>query len=186
MPSQFSPNIDKRLDELDHRLGFDEWLIKRYTADKDEAWEQVLSYMAEFPDVTRFLGSDGYVLNKQARQGTPALDAEELRRRLMALNPKGFVRLWNAITIKVPDPLLVEKAMQRGRIPAEVVHASMNVPPISYARVRREWTKEDVNRAVIFDVKIDDPLEARQERLEKLREEVRALEAELAPPATPA
>jgi hypothetical protein len=180
MTHQLSDRTDKLMNALSERIGFDEFLLQHFGADKDAAWEEVLAFMEEH-DIPRFIAEDGHYLQKQNRQQSPKINEEMLKQRLEAWNPTGFARLWNSVTVKRPDPTLLEKAIQRGRIPAEILHMCMEVPPLGYARVRKEWTKDDWNRAVVFDVAIKDPVEVKKDRLTRLRNEVAALELELTP-----
>lgn len=154
--NQISALADRELNALSRRIGKAETEIKEATKTKDESWDQVFNYMAEF-DNPRFIADDGFTLTRQARQGTPKLDEQKLLDLLMQeLGPKPAEKIWNTITDRKVNSLKLEKAVQSGMVSAQILDAAISTPDPIYARVRTPWSKGDEERAVIFGVEKKD------------------------------
>lgn len=154
---QISDVADRELNKLSARIGKDDEEIELATEDKNKAWEEVFNYFSEFNTEGRFIAADGHTLTRQERQGSPKLDEEKLMFMLKAkLTPRQFTIIWNKITEQKVSSTKLEHAIQAGLVPHELVDECITVPPVTYARVRRNWTKEDKERARIFGIEESD------------------------------
>ena len=150
---QISPQADKSLHKLSREIGRAEALIKEGTEIKDESWDHVFELMSEFDTDPKFIADDGFTLTRQSRQGSPKLDEAKLEELLRAeMDQNKFNKLWNQITDRKVNTLKLEQAVQAGKIPAKVLETAITMPPLTYARVRRPWSKEDAEKARIFGI----------------------------------
>lgn len=152
--NQISNKADKSLHKLSREIGRAEALIAEGTELKDESWREVFEAFSEFDvEEPKFIADDGFTLTRQSRQGAPKLDEAKLEQMLREEMEQGaFNRLWNQITDRKVNTLKLEKAVQEGKIPAKVLDTAITMPPLTYARVRRPWSKEDAERARIFGI----------------------------------
>lgn len=151
---QISPQADKSLHKLSREIGRAEALIEEGTKIKDESWTEVFEAFQEFAvEEPKFIADDGFTLTRQSRQGQPKLDEAKLEQMLREeMNESTFNRLWNQITDRKVNTLKLEQAVQAGKIPAHILESAITMPPLTYARVRRPWSKEDAEKAGIFGV----------------------------------
>lgn len=154
--NQFSKNTDVRLHNISHRIGQAEKEIEEATTRKDEAWDEakdLFGELAEDMPSPRFIADDGYTLTLQRREGTPKLDEAMLQALLFQqLDKAAATKLWNSVTKRVIDSNALEAAIRTQKISPEIVEQCMTPATVSYARVRRSWTKEDRERAKIFGI----------------------------------
>ena len=151
---QISPQADKSLHKLSREIGRAEALIQEGTEIKDESWKQVFDHFSEFDvEEPKFIADDGFTLTRQSRQGSPKLDEAKLEEMLREVMPQGkFNMLWNQITDRKINTTKLEKAVQAGKVPAKFLEVAITMPPLTYARVRRPWSKEDAEKARIFGI----------------------------------
>lgn len=163
--NQLGPSVDKKLNVISRKLGAVDKLQAKAEAVKTEAWEQVFSFMDEL-EAERFIASDGYVLAKQRRSGTSKIDEAKLKQLIFAkFTSAKATRLWNSITDQRLNSTFLEVAVQQKKIPASIVDECITTAEDSFARVRREWTKDDGLRTQVLDI----------EKREPTDEEVKAL-----------
>lgn len=154
---QISTQADKNLNKLSREIGRAETLIEEGTKLKDDSWKDVFDAFSEFDiDEPKFIADDGFTLTQQSRQGKPKLDEAKLEQMLKEeIGDQGkFNRLWDQITDRKVNTLKLEQAVQAGKIPAKVLETAITMPPLTYARVRRVWSKEDAEKARIFGVEV--------------------------------
>lgn len=156
---QISKSADKKMNKLSRDIGAAEAAIDAATSEKDAAWVEAFDILDEFDTAegTRFIADDGHALTRQKRQGSPKLNEEALMQRLRAqpgMTEKKFQLLWGRITTRTIMSELLEQAVREGKIPLQLVQECMTVPAPTFARIRREWTKEDAEKAQIFNVTI--------------------------------
>lgn len=166
MTNQLSKNTDKILNNLSRTIGAAELLIEKGTAKKDEAWEEVFGYLEEHGDSARFVANDGYSLIRQSRQSAPKLDEDKLKKLL----DKKYGRdtadvIWSIITVRKVDSKLLETLVKTGQIDAKIVDECITVPDVTYARVRRVWSKDDVETAAQFDIQVQHVLDSETKEL---------------------
>lgn len=150
---QISPQADKILHKLSREIGRADGIIKEATKEFDDAWVAVFDLMAEFDTDGRFIADDGHYLQRQSRQGSPKLDEAKLEQLLRdEFDYQKFSRIWNLITDRKVNTLKLEQAVQAGKIPAKFLEVAITMPPLTYARVRRPWSREDAEKARIFGV----------------------------------
>lgn len=152
---QISPQADKSLHKLSREIGRAEALIEEGTKIKDDSWKLVFDAFSEFDvEEPKFYADDGFTLVRQSRQGSPKLDEAKLEEllKLEFPEPSTFNRLWNLITDRKVNTLKLEQAVQAGKVPAHILETAITMPPLTYARVRRPWSKDDAEKAHIFGV----------------------------------
>ena len=152
---QLSTNTDKKLHKLSRDIDKAEAQIKEGETLKDDSWKEVFDHFSEFGvEEPIFIADNGWTLVRQARQGSPKLDEAKLEQLLReeAADERGFNRLWNLITDRKVNSLKLEQAVQAGKVSAKILETAITMPPLTYARVRRLWSKEDAERAHIFGV----------------------------------
>lgn len=153
---QISKVADRELHKLSARIGKDDNEIAIATEDKDKAWEEVFNYFSEFDSGGRFIAADGHTLTRQERQNAPKLDEEKLMFLLKSkLTPRQFNSLWKKITEVRVSSTKLEHAIQAGLVAHELVDECITVPPVTYARVRRPWTKEDKEKARMYGMEVE-------------------------------
>lgn len=158
--NQISPMADKQLNKLSRLVSEAEAQIKDATKTKEEAWDRVLEFFAEFGmDGTEgkemhFVADDGHTFAPYLRRGTPKLDEDKLYKKLMDRYPGG-ARLWSQITVKkvTVNTVMLEQFIQLGKIDAALVDECLTVPEPGITRLHPEWTKEDRQRAKILGIK---------------------------------
>lgn len=156
--NQFSKNNDIKLNKLSLQIGQAEAVIETYTQEKDEAWEEVKALMFEVSQEKspRFIASDGYSLQLQFREGTPKLDEAMLQALLFQrVERREATKLWNQITKRVIDPVALEAAVRTQKVPQDIVDECLTPAKGTHARIRREWTKDDKERARILGISKD-------------------------------
>lgn len=163
--TQISPMADGELHALSRLIGESDELLAKVTELKNDRWDRVFELMAEF-DKPYFIANDGYTLSRQRRQGAPKLDEDLLYHLLMGKFTKAQVRkIWDAITEPKVSSVKLEAAVQNGVIPPEIIAKCITEPEPTYARVRREWSKQDHERARIFGIERRGPVEILDEQL---------------------
>lgn len=154
--NQLSKATDRKLNELSRALGVAESLIETGTKTKDEAWVQVVDAFAEFdPENKRFIASDGHSLDYQMRQGAPKMDTDKLKELIFSrYAPVKAKRIWKSITQEVVtvNNTLLEAAVLSGKVDGNLVQECITVPNPTFARVRREWTHDDKEKAALFGI----------------------------------
>lgn len=151
--NQISGMADRELNALSRRIGKADAQIEEATKEKNESWNQVLNYMDEVGN-PKFIADDGFTLQKQYRQGSPKLDSQLLHDLLVTeMGVARAGRLWARITDSIVNSLKLEEAVKDGKIPPHILDKVISTPEPTFARVRREWSKEDAQRAEIFGVK---------------------------------
>ena len=153
--TQISKKADAELDQLSKDLGVAAKKIAEGTQEHDDAWVKIYDTFEEFGQ-TRFLANDGYYLYKQQNNPSPKLDPVALKNLIFERYPERKAKqIWAAITEPVVSSTLVEQAIQKHLLDATLVTECINTPESTYSRIRREWTKEDYNRAKIFEIQLD-------------------------------
>jgi hypothetical protein len=176
---QYSPANDKKLHTLAGTIGFARRLSERAGQMHDEAWEKVRGIFNEFPDKgKRFIADNGYYMQDQWKNGTTKWYFDILYEKMHEHFPvpEDLRREWNAITDPAPrvvNPTKLERRVRLGKIPQELVNQAYITGEGSWARIFQPWTKEDVNRAVVYGIQLQD-MEATKEQQIKLLEEILA------------
>lgn len=154
--NQLGPDIDKRLNEISRQIGEAETIIETQTQVKDAAWQRAFDFFDEFNrggKDARFIADDGYTLYRQERQGQPKLDANMLQALIFQRYSKvEATRIWNSITERSVDNTKLEAAVRSQKLDPALVEQCITAPTTTYARIRREWTKEDKERAKIHGI----------------------------------
>lgn len=154
---QVSKIADEKLNSLSRSIGKADKLIIEATAEKVEAWNEVFEIIDEFSTDPRFIANDGFSLVRQARQGAPRLDQSMLYEKLKEAVGEGakLTRLWNSITeegVRTVNPVLLDVAIKRNQIDQGLANSCTTTPEVTYARVRRAWTKEDREKAALYGI----------------------------------
>lgn len=145
--SQISETTDKKLKAESLKIGAADAQIEAAQAQKDWAWESILEIFDELGNTGPFYTEEGRTLMLQARNSPPKLDQLKLERLLRERMGNKFNGIWNAITNKTVDTALLERQVLTGKIPGDILEACMEYKPVTFARIRREFTKEDTERA---------------------------------------
>ena len=160
MTSQFGPKTDAKLNSLSRYIGSAEERIEEATEAKNKAWENVFEFMDEFAKEgkqARFLASDGYFLFKQPVNRTPKLDETKLYELIQEKYSVSKAKaIWETITERKVSSIALEQAIQSHKLPAELVDRCLTVPETTYSRIRKLWTKEDIERAVVLGIQIQE------------------------------
>ena len=158
MTSQFGPETDAHLNALSKYIGTAEADIELATERKDIFWSEVFDTMDEFAKEgkqAKFLASDGYFLFKQPVNRAPKLDETKLYALLYEKYPAGRAKqLWDIVTERKVNSVALEQAIQQHKIPAELVDQCLTVPETTYNRIRKLWSKDDIDRAVMLGIQI--------------------------------
>lgn len=157
--SQISPAADKKLNEYSRKIGDAEERRAAAQTDFDATWAAVVEVFSEFDKRgIKFLADDGYTIHDQRRAGTPRLDKEKLEELLITrLGERKGKQMWNQITVvtRTVDMGLLEAMSRTGKIPADLVDECITVGEDTFARVRRKFTKEDINEARALGIVVD-------------------------------
>lgn len=160
MTTQFGPKTDEKLNQLNIRIGYAEEKIAEATEWKDEAWQEAFDIFDEFGregKSGRFIANDGHYLFKQPVNRAPKLDETKLYALLYERFPAGRAKqVWDSITERKVNSVALEQAVQQHKIPAELVDQCLTVPETTYSRIRKPWTKEDQERAVVLGIKVEE------------------------------
>lgn len=156
---QISKDADVKMNKLSRDIGKAEVKIAEGTTEKDAAWTEAFEILDEFDteEGAKFITDDGHTLTRQRRQSAPRLNEDLLVQKLKAMpnmTDKKFQNLWGRITTRTIMSELLEVAVREGKVPLQIVQECMTVPAPTSARIRREWTKDDAEKAKIFGVEI--------------------------------
>ena len=155
---QFTKNADLRLNTASRKIGEAKRRIEEATQDHDKSWEEVVALFGELAESDknpRFIADDGHFLTYQRSERSPTLNHEMLQSLLFQTLPKNeATKVWNSITKRTVDSTALEAAVRMKKIPSEIVEQCLTPGTVSYSRIRKEWTKEDRERAKIFGIEI--------------------------------
>lgn len=153
--NQFGPEIDKSLNEASHKIGEAEETIEKATKEKDDNWEIVKDIFAELggDKRLRFVADDGHHLTLQYRDGSPKLDEAMLQALIFQKfdNQKATL-IWNSITKRTIDNTALEAAIRTKKLPQSILDQCLTPAKEITARIRKEWTKADRERARILGI----------------------------------
>lgn len=156
--TQFTANTDLRLNAASRKIGEAKRRIEEATQDHDKFWEEVVSLFGELAEADknpRFLADDGHFLTYQRSERSPTLNEEMLQSLIFQTMPKAeATKVWNSITKRSVDSTALEAAVRMKKIPSELVEQCLKPGTVSYSRIRKEWTKEDRERATILGIEI--------------------------------
>lgn len=160
MPAyQYGRTLDPRLNKLGRKVEDAEAKIAEGTSDKNNAWDEISAIRDEVaPDKPfRFIADNGHAYAFQLREGSVSFNADQFQALLFqTYDEKKATRLWNMVTKRALDTLLLEVAVRSKKIPQDLVDQCTTVNPDTYARVHPVWTKGDAERAKIFGIeKVD-------------------------------
>ena len=156
--NQFTANADTRLNAASRKIGEAKRRIEEATQDHDKFWEEVVALFGELAEADvnpRFIADDGYFLTYQRTERSPSLNEEMLQSLIFQTMPKAeATKVWNSITKRSVDSTALEAAVRMKKIPGELVEQCLKPGTVSYSRIRKEWTKEDRERAKIFGIEV--------------------------------
>lgn len=156
MTTQISPKNDAALNDLSRRIGREKKKIEEATAEHDALWTEVLDIFDEFGRegrAARFIANDGFYLFKQTNGPKPQLDATGLKEAIFSkYSATKAQRIWNEICEQSVNSALLEAAIQKKRLPAELVAPFITEKNGGFSRIRREWTADDKEKAVLFGI----------------------------------
>lgn len=93
------------------------------------------------------------MLSKQPVQKAPKLNEDKLKELIFSIYKRRAKKIWESITEPKVNTTLLEEAVKKGdQAFANLVDSCIEVPEVSYSRIRREWSKADHERAVIFGI----------------------------------
>lgn len=154
--NQISKQSDIKLNKLALEISQADAVIETYTQEKDKAWNEVFDLFDEHGlegKEARFISVHGCTLARQVRTGSPKLNEEMLQALVFQKYPRAeATRIWNSITKRVVDSTALEAAVRQQKIDPELVEQVMEEGKVSFARIRREWTKEDKEKARIMGI----------------------------------
>lgn len=147
---QFTEEVDRVLNIHEGRLAHVLKMIEDYTGEKDELWNKVFALFDEQVGPgkpARFIADDEYVLHRSVPDIKPTINADKLKEQLEGRYAKDYAsKMW----IQITDPKRslnqqkLAKAVERGRIPIELLEASLVTPPATPRRLRTEATQQDI------------------------------------------
>ena len=153
--SQVSETTDNKLKEHSHIIGTADGAIEIATKHKTEAWDAILEIFDELSFTGPFYTEEGRTLMLQPRAGGTKLDQEKLERLMRENLGNRFNGLWNSITTKTVDATLLDRMVRTGKIPGDMVDQCIEQKPSTFARIRREFTKEDTEKAkMLYGIEI--------------------------------
>jgi hypothetical protein len=95
----------------------------------------------------RFVCRDGYTLARQVTDPKPQLNEDTLHERIIAQYDSNYAaKLWVSITdsVRTLNQNKLAQAVASGRVPAQLVDASLVTPKPVISKHRRKATKEDL------------------------------------------
>lgn len=153
--NQISETTDKALKSASLLIGEQDAAIEEATKTKEETWTKILELFDELNFTGPFYTEEGRTLMLQSRSSAPKLDAAKLERLMREQMGTKFNGLWNLITDKTVNTTALERAVNTGKIPGHIVDACIEQKTPTFARIRREFTKEDAEKAqVLFGIKV--------------------------------
>lgn len=153
--NQIGPTVDAKLNKASVDIGAAKALIEQKEKELAEVWELVFNLFDEGSSIDRFVASDGYTLVRQWSESPATIDEARLKEDIFAAYDSArATRIWNDITDRRVNRDKLSHLVVRGRLDSALVAKHIGAKGKRASRVRREWTKEDKEKAAIFGIEL--------------------------------